>query len=348
MDAYTLEQLAQITQSELLGNPKHLITGVDDLETATTSDAAFLENPRYEKQMHVSHAGVIFISPTLRRTDQHNFLINKNPSFAFQKIIELFVNAPQSGFAGIHPTAVIHQEARLGENVTIGPHAVIDRGVIIGNGSVIGSHVFIGAETIIGENCFLHPHVVIREGCKIGNRVILQPGAVIGSCGFGFFTDETGQNHKLKQLGKVEIEDDVEIGANTTIDRARLKKTIIGKGTKLDNLVQIAHQVQLGQNNLLASQVGIAGSTKTGDHVVMGGQVGVAGHISIASKTIFAARAAISKRIEESGIYSGIPAVPIKECNLHYVQLKSIGKLIQRVKDLEAKIEKILENQVSN
>lgn len=339
--SYTLEELAKLTASELIGDPAHRITGVDDLETASSGDAAFLENPRYEKQMRASQAGVIITSPVFRREPGKQYLLNENPSLAFQTIIELFIQSPRSGFSGIHPTAVIHEETELGEGVIVGPHAVIDRGTKIGPRTVIGANVSIGAEVLVGADCLFHPNSVVREGCEIGSRVILQPGAVVGSCGFGFFTDKHGNNHKLKQLGKVIVEDDVEIGANTTIDRARFKTTRIGCGTKLDNLVQIAHQVELGPNNLMASQVGIAGSTKTGRNVVMGGQVGVAGHISIANGSIFAARAAISKTIDKGGIYSGIPAVPIKECNLHYVQLKSIGKLIERVKNLEASLKQM-------
>ncbi len=341
MAAYTLEELAKLTNSELVGPAAHQITGVDYLDTATQSDASFLENPRYEKQMRASQAGVIITSPHFRQEPGKTYLLNENPSLTFQAIIELFIQSPSSGFSGIHPTAVIHDAAHLGESVIVGPNTVIDRGAKIGANSVIGANVSIGAEALIGSNCFLHPNSVVREGCEIGNRVILQPGAVIGCCGFGFFTDKQGNNHKLNQLGKVIIEDDVEIGANTTIDRARFKTTRIGKGSKLDNLVQIAHQVELGNNNLMASQVGIAGSTKTGSNVVMGGQVGVAGHISIASGAIFAARAAISKSIEKGGIYSGIPAMPIREFNLHFVQLKSIGKLIKRIKALESEVKEL-------
>lgn len=340
MAVYTLEELALITQSELIGDPTHPITGIDDLETASSSEAAFLENARYEKQMRASQAGVIVMAPTVRQEPGKNYLLHETPSLIFQTLIELFIKPPQSGFSGVHPTAVIHEEAELGEAVSVGPHAVIDRGAKIGEGTSIGANVSIGAETRIGKECVLHPNSVVREGCEIGDRVILQPGAVIGSCGFGYFTDKQGQNHKLKQLGKVILEDDVEIGANTTIDRARFKTTRIGKGSKLDNLVQIAHQVELGPNNLMASQVGIAGSTKTGRNVVMGGQVGVAGHISITDNAIFAAKGAVSKSIEKSGVYSGLPVMPIKECNLHYVQLRNVGKMFERLKKLESKFVK--------
>lgn len=336
----TLEELKSLTNCELVGDPAHKITGVDDLETASQDAAAFLENPRYERQLKTSQAGVIFVSPAIKREAGRNYLVSDNPSLSFQKALEHFLTSPATGFSDIHPSAVIHDSVTLGKNVTISPNAVIDQGVTIGDNTLIGPNATIGAQTTIGTNCHIHANASIREACTIGNRVIVQPGAVIGSCGFGYSIDETGFNHKLKQLGTVIIEDDVEIGANSTIDRARFKHTRIARGTKIDNLVQIAHQVELGENNLIASQTGIAGSTKTGRHVVMGGQVGVAGHITITDETIFAAQAAVSKSIDKSGVYSGKPAAPIREFNLQYVQLRSIGRVIKRLKALEAKVGK--------
>ena len=338
MARYHLSELASLTQATLVGDPEYAITGVENLDAASSNEAAFLENPRYEKQLETSHAGVILLHPSVKLFPGKNYLLTQQPSLAFQKIIELFIKAPQSGFEGIHPTAVIHPEASIETGVTIGPYAVIERGVIIGSQSVIGPHVFIGAQTVIGSKCCFHAHVVVRENCEIGNCVTIQPGAVIGSCGFGYFTDSQGKHTPLKQLGKVVIEDDVEIGANTTIDRARFKTTHIKRGTKIDNLVQIGHQVELGEDNLIVSQVGIAGSTKTGRSVVIGGQVGVAGHLTIADGVMLAARAGVSKSLLQPGPYSGAPAAPIKEFNAHFVQLRSVGRFIQRLKDLESKV----------
>jgi UDP-3-O-[3-hydroxymyristoyl] glucosamine N-acyltransferase len=183
----------------------------------------------------------------------------------------------------------------------------------------------------------LHPKVTIRETCILGDRVVIQSGAVIGSCGFGYHTDEKGHHIALEQLGCVVLEDDVEIGANTTIDRARLKETRIGRGTKVDNLVQIAHQVIMGEDCLVVSQTGIAGSTKVGNHCVFGGQVGIIGHLTIGSKVMLAARSATAKSILEPGIYSGAPAIPIKEHNEWLVLTRNIKSLVQRVKSLESK-----------
>lgn len=336
--SYTLGELAILTHSQLIGDSQHLITGVENLDAASEHEAAFLENPRYDRQLATSKAGVVFIQPSTPPLAGHNYLVTPHPSLAFQQVIELFIGPSLSGFTAIHPTAVIHPTAQIAEGVLVGPHVVIDRDVTIGPSTIIGAQVFIGAETVIGSACYFHPQAVIRERCEIGNRVVLQPGAVIGSCGFGYFTDHKGKHTPLKQLGKVILEDDVEIGANTTIDRARFKTTRIGRGSKIDNLVQIAHQVEIGPDNLIVSQVGIAGSTKTGRNVIMGGQVGVAGHLNITDGVMLAARAAVSKSLLQSGPYSGAPAAPIKEFNEQFVQLRSVGKWIKRLKELEAKI----------
>ncbi len=339
MSQYTLSELAELTGAQLIGDPEHVITGVENLEAARFYEAAFLENPRYEKQTEATHAGVVFVYRDFSPLPGKNYLVTDHPSLAFQKVIELFVPPHPSGFSGIHPAATIHAEAIIEEGVSIGPHAVVDRGARIGRHSILGSGVCIGADTLVGSCCLIHPNATIREGCEIGNRVVIQPGAVIGSCGFGYFTDNRGKHTFLPQRGKVVIEDDVEIGANTTIDRARFKETRIKQGTKIDNLVQIAHQVEIGEDNLLVSQVGVAGSTKTGRNVVIGGQVGVAGHIEITNGVMLAARAAVSKSLLKPGVYSGAPAIPIKEFNLQFVQLRNIGKFLERFKKIESKIQ---------
>lgn len=335
MKSFTLKELAALTSSELVGDENHRITGVDDLESATTSHLSFLDNPKYTSQMEKSQAGAIIVLPSAQRVEGKNYLLNAAPTLAFQKVIHLFLPKIPSGFLGVHPTAVIHPSVQLGKDVTIAPHVVIDQGCIIGDRTTIDPGVCIGPQVTIGADCRLHANAVIREGSKLADRVTIQPGAVIGSCGFGYYTDSKGKHHPLEQRGCVVIEEDVEIGANTTIDRARFKSTRIGKGTKIDNLVQIAHQVTLGEDNLIVSQVGIAGSTKTGRNVIVGGQVGIIGHSTLADGVMLAARAAVSKSLTEPGIYSGAPAIPIQEFNEHFVLLRNIKKLVARVKKLE-------------
>jgi len=340
---YTLSELEVITGSKLEGNPNIVISGVESLESASEEDASFLANLRYKDSMIRSLAGVIFISPDLERPNGKNYLLNEHPSVAFQKVASLFLDSlyNKSGFSGIHPTAVIHPSVILGEDVRIGPYVTVDQGARIDDGTTVLSHVSIGAGVRIGKMCFIYPHVTVRERCLIGNHVVIQPGAVIGSCGFGFSTSARGVHTKLDQLGIVEIEDNVEIGANTTIDRARFKKTLISEGTKIDNLVQIGHNVSVGPHNIIVSQTGISGSAKTGRNVVLGGQAGVVGHLEIADGVMIASRGGVSKSISTQGKYSGAPVMPLAEYNRQQVHLRKISLYVKRIEELEKKLEQL-------
>lgn len=344
--SFTLETLAILTNCQLIGHPLHEIFDVADLESAGPQDASFFSNPRYQQALNTSQAGVIFIDPQTPLVDGKNYLISEQPSRAFQQLVDT-LHPPKkhpSGFKGIHPSAVIHETAQLAEGVSVGPHAVIDEGVQVGAGTFIGAGVYIGPETTIGHSCLIHPRVVIREECRIGNRVVIQPGAVIGSCGFGYTTDKQGRHIKLNQVGNVLIEDDVEVGANTTIDRARFKNTKVGEGSKLDNLVQIGHGVSLGKHNIIVAQTGIAGSTSTGHYVVLAGHVAVAGHLHLEDGVTVAGKSGVSKSLS-TGKYGGIPAVPLHEYNRNQVLLRQIGSYIQQVKTLFARLE-TLEKQL--
>lgn len=339
---FTLAELAEFTQSRLIGNPDHRISNVADLESASVEDASFLANPKYEKAMLVSKAGVVFISPSIDVIDGRNFLVAEDPSRAFQRTIEAFFgDILLTGFDGVHPTAVVHEQAKVGARVKIGPKAVIDKGVVIGENTSIGAGCYIGPDTVIGSDCLIHPNAAIRERCQIGNRVVIQPGAVIGSCGFGYTTDAQGRHSKLSQVGNVIIEDDVEIGANTTIDRSRFKSTRIGRGSKIDNLVQIGHGVVIGAYNLIVAQSGVAGSSKTGNYVAIAGQVAVAGHLSIADKTMIAGKSGVSKTIAEPGKYGGIPVLPLQEYNRNSVYLRNIETYIKQIKSLEMRLDSL-------
>ncbi|NBO23939.1 MAG: UDP-3-O-(3-hydroxymyristoyl)glucosamine N-acyltransferase [Chlamydiae bacterium] len=336
--SFSLKELADITGCSFYGDPDARFIGFDDLQSASFQEVSFLANMRYKERLHQSKAGAICIDPTIEKIEGKNYLISDNPSSSFQKIIHAFSNQSlnSTGFKNIHPSSVIHPSCEIGENIEIGPFVSIDQNCRIQSGTKIKAHVSIGPNVSIGENCLIYSNVTIREGCQLHNRVILQPGAVIGSCGYGYETTSLGKHLKIDQIGIVILEDDVEIGANTTIDRARFKATIIHSGTKIDNLVQIGHNVEIGKDNLIVSQTGIAGSTKTGDHVIMGGQCGIVGHIKIASKTVLTTRSGVSKSIDTPAIYGGSPVMPLTEYNRQQVLLRNIEVLNKKIKNLES------------
>ncbi len=348
MSIPTLEELAQRTDSKLIGDGSKTITGVDSLESATEQDASFLANLKYKELLLTTQAGVVCVGPDIELKEGQNYLVSDNPSRTFQHIVELLLATPYdaSGFKGIHETAVIHEEAKIGRNVEIGPYVVIDRGAEIGDYTKLFAHVSIGPGVKVGTHCTFYPHSVVREKCILGNRVILQPGAVIGSCGFGYTANKDGSYQKLEQLGIVILEDDVEIGANTTVDRARFKKTVIGEGSKLDNLVQIGHNVQIGKNNIIISQSGVAGSAKTGSNVVLGGQAGIVGHIEIADFVMIATRGGVSKSLTKPGKYAGGPVMTLAEHNRQQVHLRKIGAYVKRIEELEKRLNELSSKEI--
>lgn len=344
---YTLQELALLTQATLQGNPDVIISGADALNTAGPEDVSFLANPRYRSLLKNTQAGVVCVDPQTPLEEGKNYLISEDPSRIFQVIIDALLASEfhSSGFAGIHPTAVIHPSVKLGDNVQLGPYVVIDKGASIGNRTIIHSHVSIGPGVEIQDDCLIYSHVTIREKCKIGNRVILQPGCVIGSCGFGYTPTANGEHKKLEQLGTVIIEDDVEVGSNTTIDRARFKVTLISRGTKIDNLVQIGHNVSIGPHNLVISQTGIAGSVKTGKNVIFGGQAGVVGHLEIADHVMIASRGGVSKSISTPGKYAGGPHMPLAEYNRQQVHLRKIFNYVKEIESLKKRLEELEQKQ---
>lgn len=335
----TLGQLAVLTDCELVGNANYTVTGVDELETATENDVSFLANPKYKAHLLTTKAGICCIDRSTPQIAGRNYLVSDHPSSAFQKIISVLLkDASKSGFDKVHPTAIVHPSAKIDKTVSLGPYVVIDRDVCIKGGTIIHAHVSIGPDVVIGDNCTIYPHVTIREGSQIGNRVILQPGCVIGGCGYGYITDDKGSHKKVIHFGCVVIEDDVEIGANTTIDKGRFKETRIAQGSKIDNLVMIAHNVKVGKNNLIVAQCGISGSTKTGRNVVLAGQVGVVGHLELGDEVVILARGAPSKSIYEKGMYAGAPAVPANDWLKQEVHIKKLSTYVARIKALEEKL----------
>ena len=341
---YTLQELADLLNAVVKGDASITIEGIDTLDEATNQDLSFLANPRYMEAMKKSKAGAICVDSKTPLSASQNYLICDNPSACFQKVMRLFLNEPMiTSFSGIHPTAVIHPTANIDPSANIGPYCVVDAQSTIGANTQLISHVTVGYGVTIGNNCIIHANCVIREGCVLENHVSLQPGCIIGSCGFGYIPDATGQYQKLEQLGNVVLQDFVEIGANTCIDRSRFKTTLIKKGSKIDNLCQIAHNVEVGEHNIIAAQTGIAGSSKTGKHVMLGGQVGIVGHVTLEDKVLIATRGGVSKSLK-SGTYRGSPAIPIQEYNRQEVFLRKVESLHQKIKELEAKLETKIQN----
>ncbi len=343
-----LRELAKALSCEMRGDPEWIIEGVNDLKNATPHDVSFFANEAYRKDFESSQAGAICVKEENGLAKDRNYLIGKHPAALFQALIELLCHdASVSGFKGIHPTAVIHETVSIGQNVSVGPHAVIDRDVIIGDETIISPHVSIGPEVKIGNNCLLHPHVVVREACILGNRVILQPGVVIGGCGYGYVQNERNESIKLSHRGNVVLEDDVEVGANTTIDRGHFKSTRVKKGAKIDNLVMLAHNTEIGQNTLVIAQAGIAGSTVVGNNCIIAAQAGIVGHLKIADQVIIGAQSGVGKSIKEKGFYgSGWTIVPIEEYRRRVAHVNRLDKYVEQIKALQKRIT-TLEKEIS-
>jgi len=343
----SLRELAEATQTTFKGDPEYLVTGVAPLDSAEPCEVSFFSPPMYASSslyasaLKLTRAGVICVGLSTDLVLGKNYLISQDPSMTFQKIVELFSSKKKSGFQGIHPTVVVHPTAEIGEDVTLGPYVVVDAHCKVGRGTVCAPFVTLAHHVEVGVDCLFHSHVAIREECRIGNRVIIQPHAVIGSCGFGYKTDSQGVHHKQEQLGIVVIEDEVEIGAGTTIDRARFQETRIGFGSKIDNLVQVAHNVSLGRCNLVVSLTGISGSVKTGQNVVMGGQTGIVGHVELGDGVLLAARSGVRKSIPDAGKYGGDPLAALDQSLRRSVFLSKWEIWVQRLKNLERKVSKV-------
>src|SRR5213594_3573609 len=293
---------------ELVGDPALKITGAASLGEAVPGEISFYSDPRYGTLLRKTRASAVFVPPDFAESSATAQIRVANPIKVFEQVVLKFAPKPIAFAAGIHPSAVVDPSARLGERVSIQPYAVIEAGARVGDDAVIGAGSYIGHDTVIGAACLIYPLVTIRERTRIGSRVIIHSGVVIGADGFGFEMVD-GKQKKIQQLGIVQIDDDVEIGANTTIDRARFGRTWIQQGVKIDNLVQVAHNVVIGRNSVIVAQTGISGSTRVGERVTMGGQVGIVGHVEIGDNTAIGAQSGISKNIS-GGAWWGSPAVP--------------------------------------
>ncbi len=332
----TVREIARLVGGTVHGDENQIITGISSLTEARPGDISFLANPKYESFLAETRATAVLVSTPYPVTNVVQIVVG-NPDFAFARVVATYGPKAVPPPPGVHSTAIIGDRVRLGRNVAIGPYAIVADGVTIGDNTVLYPHVYLGHEVRVGDDCLLYPQVTVRERCTIGNRVILHPGVVIGSDGFGYASVE-GVHHKIPQVGIVVIEDDVEMGANTCVDRARFGRTRIGKGTKIDNLVQIAHNVETGHHCIFVAQVGIAGSTKIGNHVILSGQSGISGHLTIGDHAIVTGKAGVSKNIPPHLVVRGTPAQEIKSAQAQEVAVRRLPATQVTVKELQARV----------
>jgi UDP-3-O-[3-hydroxymyristoyl] glucosamine N-acyltransferase len=331
----SLKDLGGELGADVVGDGSHVISGVRTLDSAAAEHLSFLHNPKYVEEARSSAAGVILVAdPEI--LPGRNLLVCPEPYLALAQALEIFhpVVRPEPG---VHPSAVVADDVMVGEGANIGPMVSVASGARVGERSVIGPGCVLGRGVSVGADCLLHPRVVVEDGCRIGNRCIVHSGTVIGADGFGFATVE-GTHHKVPQVGIAVLEDDVELGANVCIDRAALGETRIGRGTKVDNLVQIAHNVEIGEHCLVVAQVGISGSCQIGHHTVFAGQSGCSGHLKIGNGVVLAARAAAFKDVPDGITVAGAPARPHREWLKANANLQRLDGLRKKVKELEARL----------
>jgi len=334
-----LRELAVQLGCELRGEGGVEVIRVAGLDEAGPGDLSFVSNPRYAPRLASTRASAVIVSPDLATPLPS--LLSRNPYLSYAKAAALLHPQPAPA-PGVHPSAQVDPSAALGAGVHVGALAVIGPRVRVGARSVIHGHVVVYTDAVIGDDCVLHSGVQLREGCRLGHRVVVQNGAVIGSDGFGFAKDDAGRYQKIPQTGIVIVEDDVEIGALTAIDRAAMSETRIGRGTKIDNLVQIGHSVNVGEDTVLAGQVGIAGSTKVGRNVTLAGQVGVAGHLTIGDGVIATAQTGIPNSVPNDAFLSGYPAIDNRRWLRSSAIFAKLPELQKRVRELERRIAELL------
>lgn len=338
----TLEEVAKIVDGKLIGDADFVIEGASSLSDADSTAITFFGDKKLENLLSVTKAGAI-LYPNNIDYDQlkdKNLVLVANPYLAFSKILTIIDNERLLNFRpGISSKATVSQKAKIGQNVSIGENVVIEDDVIIGKNTKILPNVYIGSKTIIGDDCLIYPNVTIRNNIKIGNSCIFQPGVVIGGDGFGY-TNVGNEVFKIPQIGTVEIGNNVEIGSNTTIDRATTGKTVIGDNTKIDNLVMIAHNVKIGKNCTIVAQVGIAGSTEVGDNVILAGQAALVGHIKIGNNVMVGGQSGVMNDLEDKAVVFGSPAQPIREHMKMFAIMKKLPEIYSKLNKLEKLLDK--------
>lgn len=351
---YRLDDLSRKLGLEFKGKGEIIISHATGIDNITPGGLAYITDPKElaslptpkgifnMRKMELDEIEIppdaAVIVPSSMTSDHHNLILSDDPMLHHSEAAALLHSSPLHE-GEVHPAAVLGRNVTLGDNVTIEANAVIYDNVKIGSGSIIHAGVVIMQDCRIGDNCLIYPNVTLRERCTVGNRVILHPGVVIGADGYGFFQRD-GKNLKLPQVGIVVIEDDVEIGACTTVDRARFYQTTIRRGSKLDNLIHIAHNVELGEDSLMAAQSGIAGSTTVGHHLMMGGQSGIRDNLKVGSRVTLLARTLITSKTEDNAVVAGMPSRPVRVWRQIQALINSLDSLFERMRKLEARVDK--------
>jgi UDP-3-O-[3-hydroxymyristoyl] glucosamine N-acyltransferase len=341
----TLLELARRLGAELEGDGSVEVRAVAGIHEAQPGDVTFVSNPRYTAAAAATRASAIIVGPAWERRVSGPALLRVpgDPDQSFTAATVLFAPPPVQPAPGVHPAAIVAPGVVLGQGVSVGPYAILEPGVRVGDRSVISALCYVGHEATIGEDCFLYPHVSVRERVRIGSRVMIHNSAVIGSDGFGYSVDAKGVRHKIPQLGTVVIGDDVEIGSNVSIDRARFGRTSIGNGVKIDNLVQIAHNVTVGDDAVICGQSGIAGSSEVKAHAILASQAGLSGHLVIGEWAIVGAQAGVTKDVPPKTYVLGSPALPHNQMKKNHAAVMRLPHLKDKVADLDARLKALEE-----
>lgn len=339
---FSAQQIASLVQGSIEGNPAVTVKGFAKIEEAKADNLAFLANPKYEEYLYTTKAGVIIVGDQLQlKKEVPSTLIRVKDAYSsFASLMQFYQQMQAKSLTGIQEPVYIHPSAKIGENVFIGAFSYIGENAVIGDNTKIHAQSFVGNNVSIGNETILHAGVKIYHDCIVGSKAVIHAGTVLGSDGFGFAPQADGTYKKVPQLGNAVVEDEVEIGANACIDRATMGSTIIRKGTKLDNLVQIAHNVEVGENSVIASQTGISGSTKVGKNVMMGGQVGVAGHISIADGTKIGGQSGITRTVSApNSSLNDTPAFDYKSALRSQAVYRRLPAMEKKIQELEKALE---------
>lgn len=335
----TLQELAERLGAKVQGDGSIPIHAVAPLSTAGEGEITFVMNAKYMKSLADTKASAVLLAAPPPIELGKALLLHPNPYACFARLLAIFHPAPRYE-NGIQPGAFVDSSAHVDPSSCVMPGATVSANAKVGARTVLFPGVYLGADAVIGDDCILYPNAVVMNECVLGQRVILQPGAVVGGDGFGFAPDK-GAYVKIPQVGNVVLEDDVEIGANTTVDRSVMGTTRVGRGTKLDNLVMVAHNCQVGEHTVIVSQVGISGSTEIGDHCVIGGQVGVAGHLTIGDNVTLAARSGVMADIPEAGVYWGSPSEPMKDAMKCAAAYRELPEMVKRLRKMEKALEQL-------